>query len=76
MQINCIFRFSNSLLILILLTAIGIATGLVLSNQPDGIIYTPQNQNCIFLDSSSRKMHLVTVAAYTILVFVQGTVIF
>ena len=76
MRINYMFRFSKSLLILILLTAIGIATGLVLLNPPDGIKYSPQIQTCIYLDSSTRKAYIVTVAAYTILVFVQGTAIF
>ena len=76
MQIICIFRFSNSLLILILLTAIGIATGLVLSNPPDGIKYIPQIQTCIYLDSSTTKVYFVSVAAFTMLVFGQGTAIF
>ena len=76
MRINFMFRFSNSLLILILLTAIGIATGLVLSNPPDGIKYSPQIQTCIFLDSSTTKVYFVNVAGYSMLVFGQGTAIF
>ena len=76
MRINCIFRFSNSLLILILSTAIGIATGLVLSNPPDRIMYIPQTQTCIFPDFAEREVHFVSVAGYAILVFVQGTAIF
>ena len=76
MQINSIFRFCDFLLILILLTVIGIATGFVLSDPPDGIKYIPHIQTCIYLDSSTRKVYFVSVAAYTMLVFGQGTAIF
>ena len=67
-----IFRFSNSLLGIILITAVGSGMGFVLGNPPERTTFDSETQTCVFSDISDNNIIIIVVASYVMLVFFQG----
>ena len=65
------FRFSNSLVVILLLSAVGIAVGILVA-EPERFVYIPETKTCVFPAPFENKLHWITLSGYTIIIFFQG----
>ena len=66
------FRLSNSLLGIILITAVGLGVSFMLGNPPERTTFDSENQTCVFLDFRENNIFIINIASYVMLIFFQG----
>ena len=65
------FRFSNSLLVILLLAAVGSSVGLLLAD-PERYTYISQIQTCVYPEGTENILFWVVLFGYGMVLFCQG----